>query len=290
MSPVPAVPVKNTRNAAAQINSTKEPRGTKTSGLCFLYGNKETGEVEEMNYEIDVHTHTVASGHAYSTLQEMVRAAKEKGLKGLGITEHAPLMPGSCQEIYFRNLRVVPREIDGLRLLLGVELNIRDARGNVDMSESTLRKLDVRIASMHRNIFPPKKKGKVMEAVKGALENPYVDILGHPDDGNYGYDYEELAQWAARYGKIIEINNASLRPTGIRPNAYENDLKLLKACSRYEIPVMMGSDAHISYDVGACEMAQQVIEEAGYPAELVMNYNMEEFLHILEKHRENWPQ
>ena len=81
MSPVPAVPVKNTRNAAAQINSTKEPRGTKTSGLCFLYGNKETGEVEEMNYEIDVHTHTIASGHAYSTLQEMVRAAKEKGLK-----------------------------------------------------------------------------------------------------------------------------------------------------------------------------------------------------------------
>ena len=60
---------------------------------------------------LDVHTHTVASGHAFSTLQEMAVAASEKGLKLLGITEHAPGIPGTCSPIYFRNLHVVPRRM-----------------------------------------------------------------------------------------------------------------------------------------------------------------------------------
>ena len=50
---------------------------------------------------LDVHTHTIASGHAYSTLQEMIDSAKTKGLKLLGITEHTNKMPGTCSEIYF---------------------------------------------------------------------------------------------------------------------------------------------------------------------------------------------
>ena len=68
---------------------------------------------------LDVHTHTVASGHAFSTLQEMAAAASEKGLKLLGITEHAPGIPVTCSPIYFRNLHVVPRRIYGVELLLG---------------------------------------------------------------------------------------------------------------------------------------------------------------------------
>ena len=53
-----------------------------------------------MNVALDVHTHTVASGHAYSTLQEMVQAAADKGLKILGITDHGPTVRGSCNPVY----------------------------------------------------------------------------------------------------------------------------------------------------------------------------------------------
>ena len=88
-----------------------------------------------MKIELDVHTHTIASGHAFSTLQEMVQAASEKGLKLLGITEHAPGIPGSCSPIYFRNLYVVPRRMYGVDLLLGAEINILDCEGNIDMDE-----------------------------------------------------------------------------------------------------------------------------------------------------------
>ena len=77
-----------------------------------------------MRVEIDTHTHTLASGHAYNTLNEMAQAAADKGLKGLAITEHAPEMPGTCHLFYFQNLRIVPRKKYGIELLLGTELNI----------------------------------------------------------------------------------------------------------------------------------------------------------------------
>ena len=57
-----------------------------------------------MRVEIDTHTHTLASGHAYNTMNEMAKAAADKGLKLLGITEHAQGIPGTCDEIYFHNV------------------------------------------------------------------------------------------------------------------------------------------------------------------------------------------
>ena len=77
---------------------------------------------------LDVHTHTVASGHAYNSMMEMIHAAQEKELEVYGITEHAPKMPGTCGEFYFHNLKVVPREHGDLELLLGVEGNSGSGR------------------------------------------------------------------------------------------------------------------------------------------------------------------
>ena len=79
-----------------------------------------------MDYLLDVHTHTIASGHAYNSMMEMAKAGFDKGLKLLGITEHAPMMPGTCHSLYFHNLKVVPRTMCGIEVMLGVELNILD--------------------------------------------------------------------------------------------------------------------------------------------------------------------
>jgi len=59
------------------------------------------GAEEIMDYLLDVHTHTIASGHAYNSMMEMAKAGFDKGLKLLGITEHAPMMPGTCHSLYF---------------------------------------------------------------------------------------------------------------------------------------------------------------------------------------------
>ena len=84
-----------------------------------------------MKTQLDVHTHTVASGHAYSSLQEMAQAAADKGLKILGITEHGPGIPGTCNPMYFRNMHCVPRQLYGIRLMLGAELNILNTNGDI---------------------------------------------------------------------------------------------------------------------------------------------------------------
>ena len=66
---------------------------------------------------LDVHTHTIASGHAYSSIQEMAQAASGKGLQILGITEHGPSIEGTCPLLYFKNMHCVPREMYGINLL-----------------------------------------------------------------------------------------------------------------------------------------------------------------------------
>ena len=60
-----------------------------------------------MKYVLDVHTHTLASGHAYNTIREMAMAASEKGLELLGITEHGIAMPGTCNAFYFDNTKML---------------------------------------------------------------------------------------------------------------------------------------------------------------------------------------
>ena len=83
-----------------------------------------------MDLKIDLHTHTIASGHAYSTLLENLQEAKGKGLKMLAITDHGPQLAGGPQLFYFGNLRVLPREYLGVELLRGVEANILDSNGS----------------------------------------------------------------------------------------------------------------------------------------------------------------
>ena len=87
----------------------------------------------------DTHAHTIVSGHAYSTIREMASAAKRRGIQVQALTEHAPKMPGTCGLYYFQNLDVIPREMDGVRMLFGAELNIMDPEGNVGSSGKSMR-------------------------------------------------------------------------------------------------------------------------------------------------------
>lgn len=174
-----------------------------------------------MSYEyvLDLHTHTIASGHAYNTLREMAKAASDKGLSVLGITEHAPKMPGTCHSFYFHNLKTVPRELYGIRLLLGSEVNIMDFEGNIDLEERDLKGMDIIIASLHTPCIKPGSVRENTTAYLKAMENPYVNIIGHPDDGRYPVDYRALVEGAKEKGKVLELNNHSLDPKCFRRDA-----------------------------------------------------------------------
>lgn len=230
-----------------------------------------------MSYEyvLDLHTHTIASGHAYNTLREMAKAASDKGLSVLGITEHAPKMPGTCHSFYFHNLKTVPRELYGIRLLLGSEVNIMDFEGNIDLEERDLKGMDIIIASLHTPCIKPGSIKENTTAYLKVMENPYVNIIGHPDDGRYPVDYRALVEGAKEKGKVLELNNHSLDPKCFRRDARENDLKMLELCKEYAVPVIMGSDAHFDTLIGEFSMAKKLLEEVEFPEELVLNRSVE---------------
>ena len=165
---------------------------------------------------IDLHTHTVASMHAYSTIREMATAAKEKGLALLGISDHAPAMPGTFHEIYFHNFKVIGHASYGVEIMMGAELNVMDETGRVDLPEKVLKKLHYGIASLHDLVIAPGSTAENTAALVGAMKNTYVNIIGHPDNPAYPVDVDALARAAAAEHVLIEMNNSSHDPHGSR--------------------------------------------------------------------------
>lgn len=235
-----------------------------------------------MNYILDMHCHTIASGHAYSTLQEIVTSAKQNGLQMVGIADHAPGMPGSAGIFHFQNLRVVPREIEGIRVMVGVEANIIDYDGKVDMTEDNLKMLDYSIASMHPPCINSGNINENTRAIIKAIQNPYVNIIGHPDDSRYPVDYEEIIKAAKDYNVLLEINNSSLNPNGFRRDARKNIDKILELCEKHKTSIILGSDAHIAFHAGVFNFCKSVIKETNFPEELIVNNSIDKFLHYIK--------
>ncbi len=224
-----------------------------------------------MKVALDVHTHTIVSGHAYSTIQEMAKAAAEKGLQILGMAEHGPTIKGACDAAYFNNLSVIPEEIYGVKILVGAEINILDTYGSLDLSEKSIRKLKIRIAGIHHSCYRPGTVEENTDAVIGVMKNPLIDIISHPADGTADLDYERLVQTAKETRAMLEINNSSLSPSRGKEKAWECHKQLLTLCKKYELMVIMGSDAHISFDVARYDHIYRLLQEVEFPEALIIN-------------------
>lgn len=238
---------------------------------------------------IDAHSHTVVSGHAYNTMCEMVAAAHKAGLKYLAITEHAPAMPGSCHAIYFSNYKAIDRTAFPIRVLLGAELNILDGNSSFDLPERIIELQDLTIASMHTPTFgADRDMGTCTRAVMNALASPYVNILGHPDDGQFPLDYETVIPEAARAGVIVELNNASFSPWSYRVNGRKNAAVFLRLCVEHRVPIIVDSDAHFYSRVGDIRYALEVLKENDFPGDLILNDKPDRFFDIINARRSIW--
>ncbi len=232
---------------------------------------------------LDLHTHSIASGHAYSSIQEMAQAAAQKGLQILGITEHAPSLPGACESIYFRNLHVIPRLMYGVRLLMGVELNILDTHGTLDLDERHYRCCDLRIAGVHILCWQGGTRSQNTDGMLAAIHNPWTHIISHPGDGTADLLFEPIVLAARETQTLLEINSSSMIPLRKKESARPNNLEILRLCRKYDVPIILGSDAHISFSIADYQYALPLLAETDFPDELVMNYWPErcmEYLHI----------
>lgn len=230
---------------------------------------------------LDVHTHTVMSGHAYSSLQEMVAMAQQKGLRVLGITEHGPALPGSCHPIYFKNMHVVPRKFGDLRLLMGAELNILNTQGELDLNEDYYKYMDIRIAGIHALCWEGGSLEENTAGMVAAIRNPWTHIISHPGDGTAELDFEPIVLAAKETHTLLEINNSSLKPSRGKLMAKPNNLEILRLCKKYEVPVILGSDAHISFSIGDYEFIPSLLQETEFPEDLIVNDKPEFFFNYL---------
>jgi len=233
----------------------------------------------------DMHTHTVASGHAYSTIDENMRAAAGQGMQFVAMTDHAPMMQGTTNHAYFANLGVLPDMLHGVRLLKGIEVNIVDYEGTVDMDNMILSQMDIVIASLHSPCLKPGSRKENTRAYLAAMENPWIDVIGHPGDPRYDVDYEEVFERAKETGTLLEMNNASLIPGGHRDGSGELMERILRLSMRDSIPIIVGSDAHFYTGVGVFSYVEALFEKVGFPEELVLNTQPELLLNALKRNK-----
>lgn len=238
-----------------------------------------------MKFFVDTHCHTISSGHAYSTITEIAEVAKEKGLEIIAMTDHGPDMPGGPHVFHIGNQRVLPDYIRGVRVLKGVEANIMNFEGGLDLTEKFLQNLEIVIASFHDVCIAPGSVEENTRALIEAMKNPYVDIIAHPGNPFYPIDIDRFVQAAHDTGTLIEINNSSF--VGSRVGSEENCRRIAAKAKEKGVMLAAGSDCHISFDVGRFDKIEAIFEELDVPEELVINTSAGKLIEYLRKKGKN---
>lgn len=238
-----------------------------------------------MQIEVDSHTHTIASGHAYSTLADNLEVAARQGIKLMASTDHGPAMPDAPHFWHFVNLKVIPRIMNGVAILRGVEANITNSRGDLDLEDDLLDQMDIVLASLHSPIIGPASRAENTEAVVKAICSKKIDIFCHGGNPIFPIDCDEVARSAAEHDVLIEINNSSF--TTSRAGSKKNCERLAEAVAVYGGYLTFGSDAHIAQYVGGFEHCSALVERVGFPGDRLLCSSASKFTEYLQSKRKN---
>jgi len=162
----------------------------------------------------DIHMHTVESD-GRASLEEMAAAAQQAGYEYIAVTDHskALAMANGLDEkrvvAFARRVREWNRRGAAIRIFAGLECDILKD-GSMDIADDALAELDLVIASVHSymNMEPAQMTDRLLKAI----ENPNVNVIGHPtgrlllNREPYLYDFEKVAEAAAKRGVALEIN------------------------------------------------------------------------------------
>lgn len=225
----------------------------------------------------DLHTHTLASGHAYSTVTENTAQAEKVGLTIMAITDHGPQMDDTPHLWHHHNLTCLPRKINNVFVLHGIEADIIDNKGGIDIDEDLAKKLDWIVASYH---WGEGTKSEITDSYIRLLENPHVCCLGHTDSPHFDYDMREVCRACHQYGKAMELNVARIRDES-RTDKREFYKKLLTVCAEEEALVVVNTDSHFWSTVGSFEPALKIISEVGFPERLLLNSDEEKIKRLV---------
>lgn len=239
------------------------------------------------NIDFDLHTHTVYS-HGKGTILENCRRAYELGLKTIGISDHGPGHKGFG--IKMDQLPQMRKDIEEARalypeleILLGVEANLINKSGNLDVRAEDIGLFDYLIAGYHYGVFGEQPiraclvhaggflyrlggtstkaaKNFNTDMVIAALEKNPVKIISHPGD-KAAFDIDAIARCCEKTGTLMEINahHKCLTVEGIRTAA------------KHQVSFILGSDAHLPQNVGEVEEALNRARAAGLDLSRIVN-------------------
>jgi putative hydrolase len=241
-----------------------------------------------MRIQVDLHVHTIASGHAFSTVAEIARQASLRGLRAVGVSDHGPSVPGAPQPLYFGALRFLPRRMEGVRVLRGVEANLTGSNGRLDLPDGLLAELDYAMVGYHEGCgLKSTTPAKNTAALIAAMQHPSVRVVTHPGNPAFPTEVEAVARAAKALGVALELNNASF--TQVRKGSRDACFQLAARVAELDGLVCLGSDAHVATQVGEVAQAWELAQEAGIRPEQVINRTYEglaRFLGLAEEPRE----
>ena len=199
--------------------------------------------LELSNIRGDFHVHTDWSD-GQNSLEEMAVAAHDMGYEFIAITDHSRgrgVARGLDEERVLKQLERI-KEVEGrvgIHILSGIEVDIR-ADGNLDLPDSVLSKLDVVIASVHSSFS--QARDRMTKRVLSAVENPQVDILGHPSGRLLGereevaLGFETLFSACKETKTVLEIN--------CQPKRHDLKDSYIREAIKAGVKLSLGSDAH----------------------------------------------
>ncbi|HUZ99325.1 MAG TPA: DNA polymerase/3'-5' exonuclease PolX [Gaiellaceae bacterium] len=192
--------------------------------------------VELSDLRGDLHTHTSWSADGKNTLEEMVAAAAARGYDYYAITDHSHYLREGRLAAQLDEIEAVRRRFPKLRILAGVEANIR-SNGEVDVSPEDLAGLDWVVASVHQAPHT-----RPTERVLEAMDNPYVDCIGHLTGRRIGkrgpreVDVGRVIEKALETGVVLEING--------QPDRLDLRDVYARAAKEAGLKLVVNSDAH----------------------------------------------
>lgn len=229
---------------------------------------------------VDLHTHTCATSHAFSTLFENILIAQEKGLKMIAITDHGPDLPDSPHPFHYWNQQSsIPAVVKGVTVLKGMEANFIKG-GITDCADKLYQQLDIVIGGCHPHVLVNTDYDENTQIVTTILKSGKLDILTHPGDPSFPKDYEAIVKCAADTGTVIEINSSS----GIssRRGSTNNCIEIAKLCRKHQVMLSVNSDAHFCTNVGNFTHAFEILKAAEIPDELILNTSPLKVLNYLK--------
>jgi putative hydrolase len=234
--------------------------------------------------KIDLHIHTVASGHAQNTILEFINQAKDLKMEVIGISDHGP---GKTDvflcESYFRTLPRIPDVVSGVRVLKGVEANIINGDGDIDIDEKAIKNLDYVMANFHENCGYEDcgKEGNTQAMIK-MIESGKVDIITHPTSTKpYETDLKKICEAACQNDVLLELNLARLHSRKIKPETISNLKTMIEIAKRHGKKIIAGSDAHNIWELGDDSLLLPIKNEIGLTDDLIINNYPEELFRFL---------